>query len=213
MKALYYFAFITGWPVGVLYYRSKVYYENKKIQSKKIKGPMIIVSNHTSLLDWPAIVYAFFGRYIRPIGSEMLFRKKGNAWFFKNIGIIRSERFVDNYSFLNVAKDFLLEKKGVIAIYPEAKLPKEEERENGIRFTHGATYLALDTNVPILPVFVLDTKNFKKRTKIVVGTPFMANDYYDESLTREENISNITQVLRDKVFRLRDIIDGKNKEN
>ena len=140
----------------------------------------------------------------------MLFKVKSNAWFFKNIGIIKAERYTNDYSYLDTAKDFL-NKEGLLAIYPEARLPRSDEKE-GIPFTHGATYLSLDTNSPLLPIYLKESKNFKKRTRLVIGLPFFAKDYYDDNLSREENVCHITEILRERVFRLREVIDGENEK-
>ena len=210
MNPFFHFVFITGAVPSIPYFRTKYYYEDKSIQSRRLKGKAILVSNHNSLLDYVVMVYAFWPRYTRLIGSEALFKKKANAWFFKNIGIIRAERYNKDFSFLNVAKK-VLENNGVVAIFPEARLPKPNEK-SGLPFTHGATYLSLDTDTTMVPVYIEESKHFKVRTKFVIGLPFKASDYYDDSLSKEDNVIKITEILRTKVFKLKELIVHEKKK-
>ena len=49
----------TGWPVQWLCFRTKVTYENRAVQSRRIKGPAIIVSNHTAVYDYAVLLFVF----------------------------------------------------------------------------------------------------------------------------------------------------------
>ena len=49
------FTKITGVIPQAIIFRTKVYYEDKKAQSRNIKGPAIVVSNHTALLPHPSL--------------------------------------------------------------------------------------------------------------------------------------------------------------
>ena len=42
------FVKITAYPVQKLIFRTKVYYQDKNVQSRHIKGAAIVISNHTS---------------------------------------------------------------------------------------------------------------------------------------------------------------------
>ena len=46
------FVKLTGWPVQLLCFRTKVLYEDRKVQGRRIRGPAILVSNHTSVYDY-----------------------------------------------------------------------------------------------------------------------------------------------------------------
>ena len=49
-KLFIWFVKITGFIPNLLYLGRKTYYVNKKNQSRKIKGPAVIISTHTSFL-------------------------------------------------------------------------------------------------------------------------------------------------------------------
>ena len=45
------FVKITAWPVQFFCFRTKVYYEDKRSQSRIVKGRAVIISYHTSVFD------------------------------------------------------------------------------------------------------------------------------------------------------------------
>ena len=53
------FVKVTGWLVQKIIFRTKIYYEDKKVQSRSIKGKAIISSNHTSVYDYAVMLLSF----------------------------------------------------------------------------------------------------------------------------------------------------------
>ena len=58
-KIVLWFVKITGYIPHLFYFKKKIYYVNKKKQSRKIKGPAILISNHKTLYDF-AYIYMYF---------------------------------------------------------------------------------------------------------------------------------------------------------
>ena len=56
---LNWFVKITGFPGEVVFYRKKIYYEDKKASNRNIKGGALIISNHTDIYDYPLMMYVF----------------------------------------------------------------------------------------------------------------------------------------------------------
>ena len=122
------FVKITAFPVQWAIFRTKVYYEDKSAQSRRIKGAAILVSNHTSVWDYAGYMFVFFFRTLRTQMAEVLFEKKPLGLFLKMMGGIRVNRGANDFAC--VAKSqAILERGGVVEIYPESRLPlKGEER-------------------------------------------------------------------------------------
>ena len=72
---------ITGYPVYLLVFRPKIYYKNKQVQSRKIKGKAILISNHTSVWDVAAMLFTFPFRLLRCVVAEVIYSKFGMKWF------------------------------------------------------------------------------------------------------------------------------------
>ena len=69
------FVKLTGWIPQLLVLRLKVFYEDKSVQSKKIKGGAIVVSNHNAVLDFAVMMYVFWRRTLRCVVAEIMYQK------------------------------------------------------------------------------------------------------------------------------------------
>ncbi|MBR2969677.1 MAG: 1-acyl-sn-glycerol-3-phosphate acyltransferase [Clostridia bacterium] len=208
---VYNFVKITGWPLAALIFRTKYYYEDKNVQSRKIKGPAIIVSNHTAISDFMIYMYAFAGRNIHCVMADILYKKnKFMNWFLPRIGGIKVCRETNNYEFINTCKR-VLDKGGVVEIYPEARIPKPHE-EKPLEFKPSAAYLAMMTKVPIIPLYTNGSYYKKSRARIIIGKPINVAELIDERLSEKDNIEKINKHLRDTIMGLGDELDKRTKE-
>lgn len=201
------FVKITAWPVQFFCFRTKVYYENKSVQSRRIKGKAVIISNHTSIFDYAVYLFVFFSRTLRVQMAEVLFNKKPLGVFLKCLGGIYVNRDTRNFSFIVKSQD-ILRKGGVVGIFPESRLPLKDE-ETPLEFKTSAAFIALSADAPVIPVYTNGSYFCKKRAQVIIGTPINLNDYVDDSLSEKENLSNATNALRDKIIYLRKLINEK----
>ena len=192
MKGFFnWFVKITAYPIQKLVFRTKIYYEDKKIQSRKIKGAAMVVSNHTSVYDYAVELFVFFSKTVNYQMAEVLFEKKPLGSFLKALGGIKVDRNAFDFGFIEKSKE-ILDKGGAVGVFPESRIPKEGE-ERPLEFKPSAAYLALYASVPI------------------IGKPFMTNDYYDEGKTEKENMENISASLRRRIIELGRLLDEKRK--
>lgn len=209
-KFVLWFVKITGWIPNLLYLRRKTYYKNNNKIIKKRKEPAVIISNHTSLMDFPLYMYTFMGSTIRPLVAEITYNKN---WFMrvflKLIGGIKVDR--DNYDFSFMGECInALEKKHSVLIFPEGRLPKKEEKEL-LSFKPSFVYIALESDTPIIPVYTNGKYGLKGKTRVIIGDKIYVNDLMDENKSTEENINNICNYFRDYIIKLRDELNEKEK--
>lgn len=204
-----YFVKITGYLAQLLVFRTKIYYEDKKVQSRRIKGKTIVMSNHTSVYDFALYLYVFFFRVIRFQMAEVLFKKKLLSLFLKLMGGIKVDRNIHDFSFIDKSTKHL-NKNGVIGIFPESRLPKEGE-ETPLEFKPSISYLALSSDTKIIPVYTTGGY-FKKRIKVIIGKPIDVSLYYDSSKDEKTNIDFVTNILREKIIELRDLLNEREKK-
>lgn len=204
------FVKITAWLIYFICFRTKIYYENKDSQSRKIKGSAIIISNHTSVYDFALLLFLFPFRTIRCLMAELLFNRKGLGLFLKLMGGVKVDRDAYNFSFLSKSLD-ILQKNGVVAVFPESRLPKENE-QRPLEFKPSATYIAIKSGAPIIPIYTNGSYFNKKRARVIVGAPIDINQLYDDNITEKENVDKITIKLREKVIELGKQLEEKTKE-
>ena len=192
----------TGFLPAWLCFRTKIAYEDRDRQSRRIRGAAILVSNHTSVFDYAVYLFVFPFRTLRVQMAEVLFRKPLLGWFLRRMGGIFVDRNAHDFGFLHRSRE-ILEKGGVVGVFPEGRLPRKGEKRP-LPFGAGAAYLAL--SMPEVPVIPLHTDgsyfSLRRRAHVVIGAPLYGRDLADPEADEKENLERITRALRDKVIQL-----------
>ena len=131
---LNWFVKITGFPGEFFFYRKKIYYEDKNHTNRKIKGAALVVSNHTDIYDYPLMMYTFLSRNLHCLVAEITYDKNAfMKWLLKGLGAIRVDRNNHDFAFMSETTR-LLKKNKVVLVYPESRIPNENERNHLLDF-------------------------------------------------------------------------------
>jgi len=199
------FTKITGFLPALILFKPKVYWVNGK---HKLPKPCILVSNHKSLLDFVLYLLIFPFRTIHFLMAEVLYSKNKFFSFLLNAwGGIKVERNDHDFSFVSDALE-VLDNNGSVGIFPEGRLPINNKPWP---FTTSTAFIALQTDVPIVPVYTFGNYSLFKRAKVCVGEPLYVHDYVDPSLSHQEQLTAITNLLEKKVYELKDLAKPKEK--
>jgi 1-acyl-sn-glycerol-3-phosphate acyltransferase len=201
---------VTAYPIELVVFRTKIHYEDKSVQGRKIKGPAIIVSNHTSVYDFAQIMQVFFGRHLHCLMADILYRNRPMRWLLKELDGIKISREGKNFSFVEKSVD-ILKNGGVIEIYPEARIPEPNE-VTPLEFKPSAAYIAILSGAPIIPVYTDGNYFGKGRANVMIGKPINPSDIIDPSLEMSKNIETLTNYIRNKVISLRDETNSKKEQ-
>ena len=203
------FVKLTGWLPQFICFRTKVYYEDKEAQNRSVKGGAIVVSNHTSVFDYAVYLFVFFGRTLRTVMAEVLFEKKVLGTFLKMMGGIRVDRDANEYGFMSKCEK-ILQKGGLLCVFPEGRLPKPGE-EKPLPFKPGAAYLSLAANVPLIPVYTNGSYFKKSRARVIIGKPVYPFDYTCPDKSDKENTEAVNAALREKLLYLEKLLEERQK--
>ena len=208
MAFLYnWFVKITGFIPQWITLRIKVYYEDKSKQSRKIRGKAIVISNHITVMDFAVMMFVFLGRTLRCVTAEILYTKNiFLTWFLNLAGAIKVDRNVHDFDFISKCKK-ILDKGGVVEIYPEARIPDKSE-QRPIAFKPSAVYLALESQAPIIPIYTTGPRYFERPTRVIIGCPIDVFELYDDDLSEKENIEIITKHLHSVVLGLKEKLES-----
>ena len=209
IKIFNWFVKITAWLPQRIVFNTKVYYQDKSVQGRHIKGAAIIASNHTSVFDYAALLFVFFTRTLRVQMAEVLFDKKPLGLFLKMLGGIYVNRDIHNFDFLYKSEE-ILKKGGVVGTFPESRIPRPGEK-TPLAFKPSTAYLALTANVPVIPVYTNGKYFCKERARVIIGTPMNPMDYADDSLDDKENIALFTNALRQRIIELGNELNEQRK--
>lgn len=202
---------ITGWLPYHLVFRPKIYYENRKVQNRRIKGRAIVVSNHRSVWDFAVTMFVFPTRTLRCAVAEVMYRKNVfMSLFLRMLGTFKVDRSAHDFAFLSSCSR-VLERGGVAEIYPESRLPRPEETPP-LEFKPSAVYLALKTGAPIIPICNNGAYFSKKRMRVIIGTPIDVRGLYRDDLSEKENVANITAYVRGKIIEFQERLKQSESE-
>ena len=93
----------------------------------------------------------------------------------------------------------ILKCNGVVGIYPEGKIVKNEIGE----FMNGAAYFAISTNTPIYINIPLKEYKPFHRNHIMIGKKIIPSEIFsEEQLKQRETIVKLTEILHQKFVEL-----------
>ena len=93
------FVKLTGWLPALLFFKPKLYYMEGA--PRRLPKPCILMSNHTSLMDFVLYLLVFWYRNIRFLMAEVLFRNgRLFSWFLFALGGIFVNRDARDFSFV-----------------------------------------------------------------------------------------------------------------
>lgn len=202
------FVKLTAYLPAMLFFKPKVYYLDKKVQGRKLPKPCILMSNHTSLMDFPLYLILFPWRTIRFLMAEVLFRKgKLFSWFLKSLGGLYVDRDGMSFDFVGQSLE-ILEKGGTVGIFPQGRLPVGGKP---FPFKPSISYIALRCNAPIVPVYTDGNYGLFKRSHVMIGTPITLPPAEEEDLTKE-NYERLTRYLEQQEYKLKEELEQRLKK-
>ena len=142
-------------------------------------GPFIVVANHSSVFDG-FILAASIKPKITFMAAAYLFKINFYRYILQGMDAIPVQRDGSDISALKKSIK-ALKQGGILGIFPEGRMKKEEDSTSA---KAGAAYLAIKTNVPIVPIAILGSgkalpvrKKWPKFSKIRVriGKPIITS--------------------------------------
>ena len=198
------FVRITGAWAALPFFKPKVYYQNKEKQGKRLKKPSILVSNHVSLLDFVLFLYVFWRNFVHFQVAEVMFNKSGfMRWLLYKLGCIRVDRDAFDFGFVGDSLE-LLDKGEIVGIFPSGRLPIGGKP---FPFKPSVIFIALRTDAPIIPVYTDGQYGLFKRSRVVIGEPIDIHRYCQTTEPTTQEIEELTRMLEEKVYALRDCIE------
>lgn len=193
----------------------RVEYQEKKLPLEY--GPAIIIGNHQSHLD-PFFIGGSVNRRVRWMSKEENFQTPIVRTLFTNLGAFELKRGAHDQHAWDEAKS-ILANGGWVGIFPEGTRSEDGEVSE---FHTGAVRLAIETGVPIVPTYVIGSRNALPKGKLMmrptkvrvrVGKPVYYDDYKDKPITYPES-KELTEQLRQEVINLRDGVgfEGRTKD-
>ena len=200
-------AIITGYPFVWLYSKTKVYYENKSVQSRKLRGGALIISNHYSVWDFVQNMFLLLPRKLNVVAGEIAYKNKFLVFGMKFFGGVQANRVTKSLSFID-SSIRLIKDGQLVQIFPEG-----HNNIDGKIAEFKPTYLmiALKSGRPIIPIVTDGNYGLFKRAHVIIGEPIDLSDYIGDNLPSKEVLAELNNMVYEKVVSLKSQLDESAK--
>lgn len=206
-----FFQNLIYWPLRWIFSFFLHFQVETQEKLRKLKGPLVIAANHSSLMDPFLISAAFpFWSKILPIRFacwHKYFYSPLFTFFVRLLGafpIRKRTKKIGLKEILEVPVN-ILKNKGIVGIFPEGRRTRKKGRRR--RGRRGAAYLAIKTRAKILPIRIEGSKDVKLlkfflrhyKVKIKIGKVFSLPS---QKITKPEDLNQPTAIIMKKIREL-----------
>ena len=198
------FLLVTGFIPYIIYLKPKFFFESVKAKKeyKKNKDGVLLIPNHTAVLDYYPFLYKYAFSYIHAFVAEIVYKNKWMKFLNDTMGNIYIDRRVkDNVDSISKAINLLNKGKKVL-IFPEGKI--EDKKGMIENFNQSFAFLSLKTGKAIIPFYIDGNYGLFKRPRIIVGEKIYP-DVCEVQEIDNEKINELTEKVKDKINVLKTI--------
>ncbi len=158
-------------------------------------GAYIVCSNHISAID-PILVGLAIPYRMYFMAKVELFSNRFVSALMRGLGVFPIKRGEPDIKGIKTALK-ILNNGEILALFPEGT----RNRTGDIMAEPGIAMIAIRSKVPVVPVAIISSYKFFKKTDIVVGKPIELIEHYGKKLLNEEYIK-ISYGIMGKIYDL-----------
>lgn len=158
---------------NIAWFLCRIIFPTKVIGAENIpaEGPVLLCSNHVSLID-PVLLACSFKRRVTFMAKKELFGTKFTNWFFRSLGMVPVDRGASDIQALRVCLEVLSE-GGLLGIFPQGHRYKQDEKRE---IQNGAALMALRSKATVVAAHVSAPMKAFRRTTIRFSEPVDLSD-------------------------------------
>ncbi|KAM8934313.1 1-acyl-sn-glycerol-3-phosphate acyltransferase beta [Pelodytes ibericus] len=193
-------------------------FEVKGLENFNVEGPCVIISNHQSILDMMGLMEILPERCVQIAKKELLYAGSvGLITYLGGVIYINRKRTSDAKSIMADVAHAMTTDNLKVWIYPEGTRNNSGDL---LPFKKGAFHLALQAQVPIIPVVYSSFSSFYNQERHLFTGGIVKVEVLpkiDITEVQEKDISELTegcyQTMRQTFFRLSNKLSKTNGEN
>lgn len=193
-------------PCFALFQLKKYTVSGEKYKGFLRKGA-ILVCNHQSFSDPFVVGTCFWYRRMFFLAAEAVMRNKLLNFPLNEIGCVKIDRNISDIE--SIKKCVKLLKKGhTLSVFPQGSI---QENNNLSSIKGGVILLAVQSGVPIIPLYTVRTKPYRPKQTIVIGEPFYCSDYCAKKFPSMKDIEFLSSTLLEKMNECKDTYEQLSK--
>lgn len=172
--------------------------DSSELERVPLSGPLVVVANHINFLEPPVIITHLHPRNTTGLVKKESWDKPFMAFLFNVWGGIPIDRSIADFSAFKAAKKALDEGK-ILAVAPEGTRTEDGRMIQG---KPGIAMLAIQADVPILPMAYYGHENFKENLKRFKRTPFIirVGEPFQINLRGKTKNKDMMQAVTDEIM-------------
>lgn len=164
------------------------------------KGPVILCSNHISLMDPPLVGSAFFHRQVYFMAKEELFHIPVISFLLRKFGAFPVKRELSDRRAIRTALQVLKDEQ-ILGIFPEGTRSRTGKLGKG---NSGVALFALRSDALVIPVAVIGPYRLFGRLKVVYGSPVDLSQFKEDKESGGELFQKATEKIMSEIQKLLD---------
>ncbi len=173
-----------GYPLQLLFFKRKTYYEDKESTNLK-KGGKLIISNHFNMWDYVLTSFVVYPRKLNVVASEHAFKNAFLRFGVKFFGAIQANRVTKNMKFIDESARVINENQ-LVLIYPEGRNTPDGKMHP---FKPSYLVIAHRARTKIVPMVTDGSYGIFKRTSVIIGKEIDVSQFFADGTrtpSREE---------------------------
>lgn len=199
---------ITGFPIQLLLFKRKTYYEDKK-STHLHRGGKLIISNHYNFLDYVLTSFIVFPRKLNVVAGEAPFKSGIVRLGMKFFGAIQANRETKSMGFMDESAK-RIQKGQLVQIFPEGRNTPDGKIHE---FKKSYIVIAYRAKAHIVPIVSDGNFGLFKRTSVMIGKEIDVSEFITSNRhtpTREE-LERANEYIHGKVLEMREELERRKR--
>ena len=174
-----------------LVYRVRAFTPTGEKYRKKVRGGAIIAANHNGFLDPVVLFVTFWYRRFFFLAGELVMDGSLKSKLMAGCGAIRIDRNIADMEAIRRCVG-LLKEGHVLGVFPQGQITRTQEVST---LKHGAVLMALQSGVPIVPMYIKPRSKWYKAREVVIGEPIHPAALCTKKIPSTADIQKISDIL------------------
>lgn len=164
---------------------------------KKVRGGAIIAANHYDFSDPLVLFITFWYRRVFFLAGELVMDGSFKSKLMAGCGAIRIDRNIADMEAIRRCVA-LLKEGHVLGVFPQGQITKTQEVS---ALKHGAVLMALQSDVPILPMYIAPREKWYKSRNVIIGEPIYPRELCAKKFPSTADLQKISEILATEMNR------------
>lgn len=201
---------VLAWPLQLLFFKRRTFYENPTTRSRHISGGALVVSNHFHVFDYMLSVFLFYGRKLHIVMIDRMYKKSKYFHVCMDVfGGICANRDDMGMRFADESVR-VIEEGGLVQIFPEGHISPDGEMQP---FKNAYLMIALRSDAPIIPVILDGNYGLFRRAGVIIGEPIYLSQMNKSLSPTKEELMEMNRAVERKCRQLREELRRRTARN